>query len=110
VREFLTQLRQQAYLQIKDGYVDSGAAPGKDTRWQEVAMLKPPVTTKEEVTARAKPHKKVLGVPIPGTRAALKLRKEPKGADDLQAVNNPPPPKPSRKPLPAAAAVTPIKQ
>ena len=26
VREFLTQLRQQAYLQIKDGYVDSGAA------------------------------------------------------------------------------------
>src|ERR1035441_2634706 len=110
VREFLTQLRQQAYLQIKDGYVDSGAAPGKDTRWQEVAMLKPPVTTKEEVAARAKPHKKVLGVPIPGTRAALKLRKEPKGADDLQAVNNPPPPKPSRKPLPAAAAVTPIKQ
>jgi parvulin-like peptidyl-prolyl isomerase len=110
VREFLTQLRQQAYLQIKDGYVDSGAAPGKDTRWQEVAMLKPPITTKEEVTARAKPHKKVLGVPIPGTRAALKLRKEPKGADDLQAVNNPPPPKPSRKPLPAAAAVTPIKQ
>ena len=110
VREFLTQLRQQAYLQIKDGYVDSGAAPGKDTRWQEVAMLKPPITTKEEVTARAKPHKKVLGVPIPGTRAALKLRKEPKTADDLQAVNSPPPPKPSRKPLPAAAAVTPIKQ
>jgi parvulin-like peptidyl-prolyl isomerase len=110
VREFLTQLRQQAYLQIKDGYVDSGAAPGKDTRWQEVALLKPPVTTKEEVAARAKPHKKILFVPIPGTRAALKVRKEPKAADDLQAVNNPPPPKPSKKPLPAAAAVTPIKQ
>jgi parvulin-like peptidyl-prolyl isomerase len=110
VREFLTQLRQQAYLQIKDGYVDSGAAPGKDTRWQEVAMLKPPVTTKEEVAARAKPHKKVLFVPIPGTRAALKVRKEPKAADDLQAVNNPPPPKPSKKPLPAAAAMAPIKQ
>jgi parvulin-like peptidyl-prolyl isomerase len=110
VREFLTQLRLQAYLQIKDGYVDSGAAPGKDTRWQEVSMLKPPVTTKEEVTARAKPHKKVLFVPIPGTRAALKVRKEPKAGDDLQAVNNPPPPKPSKKPLPAAAAVAPIKQ
>ena len=110
VREFLTQLRQQAYLQIKDGYVDSGAAPGKDTRWQEVAMLKPPVTTKEEVTARAKPHKKFLFVPIPGTRAALKVRKEPKAADDLQAVNNPPPPKPAKKPLPAAAPVAPIKQ
>ena len=109
VREFLTQLRQQAYLQIKDGYVDSGAAPGKDTRWQEVAMLKPPVTTKEEVTARAKPHKKVLFVPIPGTRAALRAPKEPKAADDLQAVNNPPP-RPSKKPLPAAAAMAPIKQ
>ena len=110
VREFLTQLRQQAYLQIKDGYVDSGAAPGKDTRWQEVAVLKPPVTSKQEVIARAKPHKKVLFVPIPGTRAALKVLKEPKAADDLLAVNNPPPPKPSKKPLPAAAAVAPIKQ
>jgi peptidyl-prolyl cis-trans isomerase SurA len=33
-REYLTQLRQNAFLQIKDGYVDSGAAPGKDTTWQ----------------------------------------------------------------------------
>jgi len=32
VREYLTQLRQEAYLQIKEGFVDSGAAPGKDTR------------------------------------------------------------------------------
>ncbi len=110
VREYLTQLRQQAYLQIKDGYVDTGAAPGKDTRWQEVAVLKPPVTTKEEVTARAKPHKKVLFVPIPGTTAAIKVPKERKAIDDLQAVNNPAPPKPSKKPLPPAAAMAPIKQ
>jgi len=111
VREFLTQLRQQAYLQIKDGYVDSGAAPGKDTRWQEAAMLKPPVTTKEEVTARAKPHhKKVLFIPIPGTTASIKVPKQRKAADDLQAVNNPPPPKASKIPLPPAAAVAPIKQ
>ena len=34
IREYLTQLRQQAFLEIKEGYVDSGAAPGKDTRWQ----------------------------------------------------------------------------
>jgi parvulin-like peptidyl-prolyl isomerase len=110
VREYLTQLRQQAYLQIKDGYVDTGAAPGKDTRWQEVAMIKPPVTTKEEVTARAKPHKKVLFVPVPGTTAAMKMPKDQKAKADLQAVNNPPPPKPSKKPLPPAAAVAPIKQ
>src|SRR5215469_14182771 len=29
VREYLTNLRQNAFLQIKDGYVDTGAAPGK---------------------------------------------------------------------------------
>lgn len=110
VRVYLTQLRQQAYLQIKDGYVDTGAAPGKDTRWQEVAMIKPPVTTKEEVTARAKPHKKVLFVPIPGTTAAIKMPKDQKAKADLQAVNNPAPPKPAKKPLPPAAAVAPIKQ
>ena len=49
---YLTRLRQQAFLEIKEGYVDSGAAPGKDTRWQDVAQLKPQTTTKEEVAAR----------------------------------------------------------
>lgn len=51
VREYLTRLRQQAFLEIKDGYVDTGAAPGKDTRWHEVVGLKPETTTKEEVAA-----------------------------------------------------------
>ncbi|MGA7239009.1 MAG: peptidyl-prolyl cis-trans isomerase [Bryobacteraceae bacterium] len=72
VREYLTKLRQQAFLEIKDGYVDSGAAPGKDTRWHEVVGLKPETTTKEEVAAhrhRAKflgiiPH----GSVAPGTK------------------------------------------
>jgi parvulin-like peptidyl-prolyl isomerase len=72
VREYLTKLREQAFLQIKEGYVDTGAAPGKDTRWQEVAQLKPATTTKEEVLSSSKAHKKVLGVPIPGTTADVK--------------------------------------
>jgi peptidyl-prolyl cis-trans isomerase SurA len=76
VREYLTQLRQQAFLQIKEGYVDTGAAPGKDTRWQEVATLKPVTTTKEEVLSRSKPHKKVLGVGIPGTTGEVKTLAE----------------------------------
>ena len=50
---FLTRLRQDAYLQIKEGYVDSGAAPGKDTRWQEVAQLQPIKTTKARHLALA---------------------------------------------------------
>ena len=58
VRDFLTQLRKDAFLEIKDGYVDSGAAPGKETRWQDVATVKPQTTTKEEVAAHQK--KKLL--------------------------------------------------
>jgi peptidyl-prolyl cis-trans isomerase SurA len=65
VREYLTRLRQDAFLEIKDGYIDSGAAAGKDTRWKEVVELKPETTTKEEVAARHR--KKFLHVvPLPG--------------------------------------------
>lgn len=56
VRIFLTSLREDAFLEIKVGYVDNGAAPGKDTRWKDVAQLKPQTTTKEEVAARRKRH------------------------------------------------------
>jgi hypothetical protein len=56
VRVYLTSLREDAFLEIKEGYVDSGAALGKDTRWKDVAQLKPQTTTKEEVTARRKRH------------------------------------------------------
>jgi hypothetical protein len=76
VREYLTQLRQEAFLQIKEGYVDSGAAPGKDTRWQEVSQLKPVTTTKEEVMSRSKSRKKILGISIPGTNAPVKTMAE----------------------------------
>jgi parvulin-like peptidyl-prolyl isomerase len=69
VREYLTKLRQEAFLQIKAGYIDSGAAPGKDTSWVDPAQLKPETVTKEEVSNQAK-HKKLLGaIPIPGTKA-----------------------------------------
>jgi len=86
VREYLTQLRQEAFLQIKEGYMDSGAAPGKDTRWQEVAQLKPLTTSKEEVMSRSKAHKKVLGISIPGTSAPVRTMAETER-----------PPKPSKR-------------
>ena len=56
VRIYLTQLRQEAFLEIKEGYLDSGAAAGKDTRWKDVAQLKPQTITKEEVAAGRKKH------------------------------------------------------
>ena len=85
LRNYLTTLRAQAFLQIKEGYVDTGAAPGKDTRWQEVAQLKPATTTKEEVLSSAKPKKHILGVAIPGTTGEVKTLAESEK-----------PPKPSR--------------
>ncbi len=65
VRDYLTRLREDAFLEIKDGFVDSGAAPGKDTRWKDVATLKPETTTKEEVAAKRK--RKLLKVIPLGT-------------------------------------------
>jgi peptidyl-prolyl cis-trans isomerase SurA len=60
VREYLTKLRQNAYIQIKNGYVDSGAAPGKDISWKDPAQLRPETTTKEAVALTRR--KKLLGV------------------------------------------------
>jgi parvulin-like peptidyl-prolyl isomerase len=96
IREFLTRLRQEAFLEIKDGYVDSGAAPGKDTRWHDVAQLKPQTTTKEEVAARVHRHKKVLFIPIPGTTQKVSA-KETSPAD----VPAPPPSTPAPAAVPA---------
>jgi peptidyl-prolyl cis-trans isomerase SurA len=54
LREFLTKLRQNAFLQIRDGYVDSGAAPGKDTAWRDTPLAAPPTVSKEELAAQRK--------------------------------------------------------
>jgi peptidyl-prolyl cis-trans isomerase SurA len=97
VREFLTKLRQDAFLQIKDGYIDSGAASGKDTSWKDVVELKPETTTKEEVRARQK--KKLLGV-VPLGKA-----NPPAAAAPNSAGTNPPAPNP-----PAPDSTAPPKQ
>ncbi len=89
LRDYLTRLREEAFLEIRGGFVDSGAAPGKDTAWKDPAQLKPETTTKEEVAARKK--KKFLGVPLPGKSKAA------------SADNTPP-----AKPAPATPAVTPV--
>ncbi len=72
VREFLTLLRQQAYLQIKEGWVDSAAAPDKDTTWTDPAKLTPDTVTKEEVMARTGRKRLLWLIPIPGTKRSPK--------------------------------------
>ena len=60
IRKYLTELRKDAFIEIRGGYVDSGAAPGKDTAWKDPATLKPDTITKEEVEAHKK--KRILGM------------------------------------------------
>ncbi len=70
LRAYLTKLREDAFLEIKAGYEDSAAAPGKDTAWQDAVKLKPETITKEEVLQNP-PMKRILGlIPIPGTKAS----------------------------------------
>jgi peptidyl-prolyl cis-trans isomerase SurA len=71
VREYLTQLRKTAFLQIKPGFVDSGAAPGQNTAWQDPAQLKPETVTKAEVQEKTR-RKRLFGMlPIPGTQETV---------------------------------------
>jgi len=67
VREYLTQLRKDAFLEIKADYIDTGAATGKDTAWVDPAQLRPETVKKEEVESHTR-HKRLLWmVPVPGT-------------------------------------------
>ncbi len=69
-RAYLIKLRQAAFLEIKPGYEDSGAAPGKDTTWVNPADFKPETVKKEDLL-KEKHNKRLLGiVPIPGTTAS----------------------------------------
>ena len=95
VREYLTRLRQDAFLEIRGGYIDSGAAPGKDTAWKDPAQLKPETTTKEEVAARKR--KRLLGI-IPRKSAPAKPAQE---TEPAKAIVPPPPSSPAPAATPA---------
>jgi parvulin-like peptidyl-prolyl isomerase len=67
VREYLTSLRLQAFLQVKPGFVDTGAAPGMDTKWQDPAVLKPETVKKAEVEQKQRMKRLLWTIPVPGT-------------------------------------------
>ena len=71
VREYLTQLRRQAFLQIKPGYVDTGAAPGMNTAWQDPAQLKPETVSKVELEQKTRRKRLLWAIPIPGTETTV---------------------------------------
>jgi parvulin-like peptidyl-prolyl isomerase len=71
VRTLLTDLRRDAFLEIKEGYVDTGAAPGKETKWTDPAQLKPETVTKEEIAGRTRRRRLLWLLPIPGTSTTV---------------------------------------
>jgi peptidyl-prolyl cis-trans isomerase SurA len=71
VRDYMTQLRKQAFLQIKSGYVDTGAASGQNTAWQDPAQLKPETITKAEVEQKTRRKRLLWAIPIPGTETTV---------------------------------------
>jgi peptidyl-prolyl cis-trans isomerase SurA len=74
IREYLTELRKDAFLEIKPGYVDTGAAPGKNTAWTDPAQLKPETVTKEEVANQRRRRRLFWAIPIPGTSTGGKTQ------------------------------------
>jgi parvulin-like peptidyl-prolyl isomerase len=69
LRAYLMKLRETAFLEIKKGYVDSGAAPGKNTAWTDPAELKPETVTKEEVIGNGRRKRLLWTIPLPGTNS-----------------------------------------
>ena len=71
VRTYLTRLRENAFLEIRSGFVDAGAAPGKDTAWKEPGQFKPQTVTKEEVASRIRRRRLFWLIPMPGTQTSV---------------------------------------
>jgi len=71
VREYLTELRRHAFLQIKPGYLDTGAASGQNTTWQDPAQLKPETVTKAEVEQKPRRKRLLWAIPLPGTETTI---------------------------------------
>ena len=66
VREYLSDLRREAYIEIRPGYLDSGAVAGISTDWSDPAKLAPVTTTKEELLMQKKNPKLLWMIPLPG--------------------------------------------
>jgi len=84
VREYLTGLRRDAYIEIRPGYLDTAAVAGKDTSWSDPAKLLPVTTTREEVLNKKKKHRLLWVIPLPGggDKNKDKDEKKEKQADD----------------------------
>lgn len=67
VREYLSELRRNSFIEIRQPWVDTGAVPGQRTDWNDPALLRAETVTKEEVAAQARLKRLLYFLPIPGT-------------------------------------------
>ena len=74
LRKYLTRLRDDAFLEIREGWTDSGAAPNKSTKWSDPAQLKPETVSKEEVASTPRKKRMLWMVPVPGTETSHKSK------------------------------------
>ncbi len=66
LRDYLSSLREDSFLEIREGWVDTGAVPGRDTSWSDPARLTPQTVTRQEVAMHPR-MKRLLFFPVPGT-------------------------------------------
>ncbi len=66
IREYLASLREDAYIEIRPGYVDINAVEGKDTSWSDPAKLAPVTTTRDELLSKKKKKKLLWLIPMGG--------------------------------------------
>ena len=85
IRKYLTELRTNAFLEIREGWIDSAPAPGKSTAWSEPASLKPETITKAELEARTR-RRRLLWIPVPGTSTSMKKSSTPAGLPVTEGV------------------------
>jgi len=67
IREYLSELRRNSFIEIRQPWVDTGAVPGQRTDWNDPALLRAETVTKEEVAAQARLKRLLYFLPIPGT-------------------------------------------
>ena len=96
LRAYLTRLRQEAFIEIRPGYIDSGAAPGKDTAWKDPEQFKPAVTTKAEATKKKRRLLWVLPSPFGGGKDKDKDKDKAATITDVQPADKPKPAEPPK--------------
>ena len=65
IRNYLSELRMESYIEIRPGYQDSGAVEGMNTAWSDPSRLAPQTTTREEVIRTRRRKRLLWMVPLP---------------------------------------------